>query len=109
MPIMTNSIPGGEEAIATIRDAAGTILAVSEDRAWIENFFDFDLMHTKIVNLPTGATFDFYVKEIPHKTTVYEHPRAMIFFNAPCDLDIGREGHRVIVRGGPPQQSEKLL
>jgi hypothetical protein len=106
---MMSSLPGGEEAIATIRDAAGIILAVSENRAWIEIFFDGDLMHTQTVNLPTGATFDIYVEEIPHKTTVYEHPRTMIFFNAPCDLDIGREGDRVIVRGRPPKQSEKLL
>ena len=89
----------GEELIATIKNAAGIILAVTENRNWIEVFFDGDLMHTQTVNLPAGSFFPIYVEEIPHKTTVYEHPRTMIFFTAPADLRITRDGERVIVSG----------
>ena len=99
---------GTEESIATIKNAAGIILAVSENRSWIEVIFEGDLMHTKTVNLPAGTIFDIYVEEIPHKTTVYEHPRTMIFFNGSCDLDIRRDGNRVIVKGGAENQNEKL-
>ena len=100
---------GGEEPIATIKNAAGIILAVSENRSWIEVIFEGDLMHTKTVNLPAGTIFDIYVEEIPHKTTVYEHPRTMIFFSAPCDLDISRDGNRVMVKGGAQNRTEKLV
>jgi hypothetical protein len=97
-----------EEAIATIKNAAGIILGVSENRAWIEVLFEGDLMHTKTVNLPAGTIFDLYVEEIPHKTTVYEHPRTMIFFSAPCDLDISRDGNRVLVQGNRREPPAKL-
>jgi hypothetical protein len=100
---------GGEETIATIENAAGIILGVSENRAWIEVLFEGDLMHTKTVNLPTGTIFDIYVEEIPHKTTVYEHPRTMIFFSAPSDLDISRDRNRVIVKGSRGSPAEKLV
>jgi hypothetical protein len=103
------SASGGEEPIATIKNAGGIILAVSENRAWIEVLLEGDLMHTKTVNLPADTTFDIYVEDIPHKTTVYEHPRTMIFFSAPCDLNISRDGARVIVRGGAQNQTEKLV
>jgi hypothetical protein len=99
---------GGEEPIATVKNAAGIILAVSENRSWIEVLFEGDLMHTKTVNLPAGTIFDIYVEEIPHKTTIYEHPRTMIFFSAPCDLDICRDGNRVMVRGCAQTQTENL-
>jgi hypothetical protein len=84
---------GDEETIDSIKNAAGIILGVSENRSWIEVFFEGDTMHTKTVNLPAGAVFDIYVEEIPHKATVYEHPRTMIFFNGPCDLRIARDGN----------------
>jgi hypothetical protein len=87
------------ESIATINSAAGLILAVTENRNWIEVFFEGDMMHTKTVNLPAGRMFDIYIEEIPHKTTVYEHPRTMILFDGPCDLDIIREGDKVVVSG----------
>jgi len=90
---------GGEEFVATIKSAAGIILGVTENRTWIELFFEGDLMHTKTVNLPSGSMFDIYVENIPHKTTVYEHPRTMIFFDGPCDLEISRDGNKVIVMG----------
>ena len=56
-------------------------------------------MHTQTVNLPAGSLFHIYVEEIPHKTTVYEHPRPMIFFTEPTDLRIARDGDRVILTG----------
>lgn len=81
----------------TIKNAAGIILGVSENRTWIEAFFDGDLMHTQTVNLPAGSIFDIYVESVPHKATVYEHPRTMIYFDGPCDLAVTRDGGRVIV------------
>ena len=56
-------------------------------------------MHTQTVNLPAGSIFDIYVEEVPHKATVYEHPRTMIFFNGPCDIQIVRDGNKIIVTG----------
>jgi hypothetical protein len=93
-----------EELIASIENAAGVIIAVTENRNWIEVFFEGDLMHTKTVNLPGGRIFNVYIEEIPHKTTVYEHPRTMIFFNRPCDLRMTRDGDKVIVMGVSPSQ-----
>lgn len=60
--------------IDRIQNAAGLILGISENRSWIEVFFEGDLMHTRSVNLPAHSIFDIYVEEIPHKATVYEHP-----------------------------------
>jgi len=94
----------GEELIERIRNAAGLILGVSENRSWVEFFFEGDLMHTKTVNLPVGGIFDIYVEEVPHKTTVYEHPRTMIFFTSSCDIEIVRDGNKVIVRGADQQE-----
>jgi len=88
-----------EEIIQRVQNAAGIIIAASENRTWLEVFFEGDLMHTKTLNLPSGTAFDIYVEEIPHKTTVYEYPRTMIFFNGACDLVIYRDGNRVIVQG----------
>ena len=66
-------------------------------------------MHTKTVNLPAGSIFDIYVEEIPHKTTVYEHPRTMIFFNGPCDVEVARDGNKVIVRGAHQTKDQHLV
>jgi hypothetical protein len=93
-----------EELIASIQNAAGVIIAVTENRNWIEVFFEGDLMHTKTVNLPSGRIFNVYIEEIPHKTTVYEHPRTMIFFDRACDLRMTRDGDKVIVMGVSPSQ-----
>jgi len=93
------SVDTNLEVVATIKNAGGIILAVTEDRNWIEVFFAGDAMHTRTVNLPAGRMFNIYIEEIPHKTTLYEHPRTMIFFAAPCDLEITRDGDRVIVTG----------
>ena len=94
----------GDELVATIKNAAGLILAVTENRNWIEVFFEGDLMHTQTVNLPAGRMFDVYIEEVPHKTTVYEHPRTMILFHGRCDLQIIQEGDKVIVTGIAPRQ-----
>jgi hypothetical protein len=97
---MSGPTSGGEEVIEVVKNAAGLILGVSEKRTWIEFLFEGDLMHTRTVNLPAGLMWDIYVEDIPHKATIYEHPRTMIFFNAPCDVRIVRDGGKIIVTGG---------
>ena len=72
-------------------------------------FFEGDLMHTQSANLPAGSVFDVYVEEVPHKATVYEHPRTMIFFDGPCDIRISRDGNRIVVSGGPPKPHTALV
>ncbi len=99
----------GEELIERVNNAAGLILGISENRNWIEVFFEGDLMHTKTVNLPAGSIFDIYVEEVPHKTTVYEHPRTMIFFTGPCDVEIVRDGNKVMVRGVDQKQPRGVV
>jgi hypothetical protein len=96
---------GAEAVIESVRNAAGIILGVSERRSWMEFFFEGDLMHTKTVHLPAGSIFDIYVEEIPHKATVYEHPRTMIYFNGPCDVRIVHEGNKIIVTGSSQGQT----
>jgi len=97
----TKAVDSGEELLATFKSAAGIILAVTENRNWIEVFFDGVIMHTETVNLPAGKFFSIYVEEIAHKTTVFEHPRTMIYFDGPYDLRVTRDGERVIVTGTP--------
>ena len=99
-------IDGGEELLATFTSAAGIILAVTENRNWIEVFFDGVIMHTETVNLPAGKLFNIYVEEIAHKSTVYEHPRTMIYFDGPYNLRVTRDGERVIVTGTPNPRRE---
>lgn len=102
---MAGPLSNSDEIIDSVKNAAGIILGVSENRSWIELFFEGDLMHTKTVNLPAGSVFDIYVEEIPHKATVYEHPRTMIFFTGPCDVRIARDGNRIIVTGNARTQN----
>ena len=49
---MAGAPSDGEQTVAKIKNAAGLILAVTENRNWIEVFFEGDLMHTKTVDLP---------------------------------------------------------
>lgn len=105
---MTSAFDTTAEIIERVKHAAGIIIAVSENRTWIELFFEGDLMHTKTIHLPAATGFDIYIEEIPHKTTVYEYPRTMIFFNGPCDLIIARDGNKIIVQGSPPTQVHDL-
>ena len=86
---MAGEPAGGEELITEIKNAAGIILAVTENRNWLEVFFE-------AISCTPG---DIYVEEIPHKTTIYEHPRMMIFFTGPTDLRVTRDGARVIATG----------
>ena len=95
----------GTELIDTVKGAGGIILGVSENRSWIEVFYEGDLMHTQRIDFPSDALFDIFVEEIPHKTTIYEYPRTMIYFDGPCDVEICREGNRVIVRGCKEENS----
>lgn len=88
-----------DESPAWIGSVAGVIIGASERRTWIELFFEGDLTHTTTVNLPAGVS-DIYIEQIPHKTTVYEPPGAMILLRGPCDLSIARDGQRIIVQGG---------
>src|SRR5437867_10648719 len=105
---MSENPSSGEEFLERVRNAAGIILGVSENRSWIELFFEGDLMYTKIVNLPGGLIFDIYVEAIPYKATVYEHPHTTIFFEGPCDVEISRDGNKVIVKGASPYQALNL-
>ena len=96
---MSDRANDGELVIDRIQNAAGLILGISENRSWIEVFFEGDLMHTRTVNLPAHSIFDIYVEEIPHKATVYEHPRTMVFFTGPCDVLITLDGNRIVITG----------
>jgi hypothetical protein len=105
---MSSAFESTEEIVERAKNAAGLIVGASENRTWIELLFEGDLMHTKTIHLPAMTGFDVYVEEIPHKTTVYEHPRTMIFFNRPCDLVIVRDGNKIVVRGSPMAQIHSL-
>lgn len=91
----------GEDLIDRIAGVGGVILGSTENRSWIMIFYEGDLMHTKEVPLPEEPCLDIFVEEIPHKTTLYEHPRTMIYFERPCTLEIVRNGSRIVVRGLP--------
>jgi len=97
----------GPELIEQVNTAPVSFL--SESRSWLEFFFEGDLMHTKTVNLPQGSLFDIYVENIPHKTTVYEHPRTMILFSDPCNIEITRDGNKVIVMGTAQNPIQNLV
>jgi hypothetical protein len=99
---MSDQANDGELVIDRIQNAAGLIVGISENRSWIEVFFEGDLVHTRTVNLPVHSIFDIYVEEIPHKATVYEHPRTMVFFTGPCDVLITRDGDRILITGAQP-------
>jgi hypothetical protein len=105
---MSDAANEGDLIIDRIRNAAGLILGVSENRSWIEFFFEGDLTHTRTVNLPGRSIFDIYVEEIPHKATVYEHPRTMIFFTGSCDVVISRDGDKIIISGARPSAETPL-
>lgn len=98
----------GEEPLEKVKGVGGIILGVSDNRNWIALFNEGDLIHTKTVHLPADTLFDIYVEEIPHKTTVYEHPRTMIYFDRPCDIDIVRDGNKIIVRECRPPEDQGI-
>ncbi len=96
--------PDEEELLDRVKGVGGIILGVSENRNWIELLYEGDLMHTKKIDLPSDTLFDIFVEEIPHKSTVYEYPRTLIYFDGPCDLEILRDGSKIIIRGCPPKE-----
>lgn len=98
---MSESSEQGEVLIDKVQGVGGIILGLSENRNWIALFYEGDLMHTKTVELPADRLWNIFVEEIPHQTTIYEHPRTMIYFAGPCDLEIWREGDKIVVRGCP--------
>jgi hypothetical protein len=101
---MKESLANAEVLIEKVKGVGGIVLGVSDNRNWIALFNEGDLIHTKTVHLPADTLFDVFVEEIPHKTTVYEHPRTMIYFTGPCDIEICRDGDKIIVRGCQPEE-----
>ena len=97
-----------ERCIDRVRGVGGIILGVSESRNWIELLYEGDLMHTKKIELPSDTLFDIFVEEIPHKSTIYEYPRTLIYLEGPCDLEVIREGNKIIVRGCQTSANEGL-
>ena len=96
---MKESPPQRENILDRVKGVGQVILGVSENRNWIELLYEGDLAHAKRIELPSGTLFDIFIEEVPHKTTVYEYPRTLIYFDGPCDLEICRDGNKVIVRG----------
>ena len=89
-----------EELIERVNRIGGIVLGVTENRSWVELFYEGDHTHIKSVELPGDMPmYDIFVEEIPHKATVYEHPRTMIHLAGPCDLEIVRDGNNIIIRG----------
>ena len=101
---MKESLANAEVLIEKVKGVGGIVLGVSDNRNWIALFNEGDLIHTKTVHLPADTLFDVFVEEIPHKTTIYEHPRTMIYFTGPCDIEICRDGNKVIIRGCQPEE-----
>ncbi len=99
--------PEGEELIERVNRVGGIIVGASDNRSWIELFYEGDHTHIKSVELPGDIPlFDIFVEEIPHKATVYEHPRTMIHLAGPCDLEIVRDGNKIIIRGCAPTDAK---
>lgn len=96
---MANSLANADGIIDRVKGIGGMILGVAENRSWIELFYEGDLMHTKKIDLPTGTLFDILVEEVPHKTTLFQYPHTLVYFEGPCDVEICREGNKIIIRG----------
>ena len=87
-----------EKIVGCVKRVGAIILGHSENRSWIELCNDGDLMHTQRFELPGGPIAQIFVEEIPHKSTIFEPPRTMIFLAAPCEIEIVREENNFIVR-----------
>ena len=96
---MKNSLPTEDNVIGRVKRAGAIILGVSENRAWIEVCYSGDLMHTERFELPADASAQIFVEEIPHKSTVLDPPRTMIYLERACDVEICRDGNNVVGRG----------
>lgn len=88
-----------DELIDRVKRVGGIMFGASEGRNWIELFYEGDLMHSKTVDLPPDRLFEIFVEEIPHKSTIYEHPRTMIYFDRACTLEIYRDGSKIVISG----------
>jgi len=82
------------------------IMGVTENRTWIKLFYEGDLVYTKSIDLAADTILDILVEEIPHKTTHYQYPLTLIYFDRPCDVEICREGNNVVVRGCKPSKTK---
>jgi len=96
---MSESSEENENVIGRVKQVGAIILGNSENRSWIELCNDGDLMHTQRFELPDDPTSQIFVEEIPHKSTIFEPPRTMIFLSGPCEIEIVQEGNNFIVRG----------
>ena len=96
---MTDSGANPDGLIDRMTGAGGLILGVSDNRSWIELFYEGDLMHTKKIDLPEDTLFDILVEEITHKATLFQYPHTLVYFEGPCDVEIWREGNKIVVRG----------
>jgi hypothetical protein len=96
---MKESALQGEKILDRVKRVGMVILGVSENRNWIELLYEGDLAHSKRIELPSGTLFDILIEEVPHKTTVFEYPCTLVYFDGPCDVEICQEGGRVVIRG----------
>jgi hypothetical protein len=96
---MKKSLVTKEKIIGRVKQVGAIILGHSENRSWIELCNDGDLMHTKRFELPANATSQIFVEEIPHKSTVFDGPRTMIYLDCGCEIEIVQERNNFIVRG----------
>ena len=96
---MSPAVPE-DNVIGRVKRAGVIILGVSANRPWIEVCYEGDLMHTERFELPGAAQV--FVEELPQKTILFEPPRTMIYLDGPHNLEIGREGENVVVRGRKP-------
>jgi hypothetical protein len=97
--LMSDPPEEAEKVLERVKRVGMIILGVSENRNWIELLYEGDLMHTKRIELPTDASAQIFVEEIPHKSTLFEPPRTMIYLDGPCDIEICQEGNQIVVRG----------
>jgi hypothetical protein len=93
-----NETSEGERIIGRVKPIGMIVLGMSENRPWIELCYDGDLMHTKRFELPADASSQIFVEEIPHRSTVFDGPRTMIYLDVGCEIEIVQEGNNFIVR-----------
>ncbi len=98
--------PDEEKILDRVKGVGMVVLGVSENRNWIELLYEGDLAHAKRIELPSGTLFDIIIEEVPHKTTVFEYPRTLVYFDGPCDVEICQEGERVVIRGYQAEQGK---
>jgi hypothetical protein len=88
-----------EQLIGRVKPIGMIVLGMSENRPWIELCYDGDLMHTKRFELAADASSQIFVEEIPHRSTVFDGPRTMIYLDGGCEIEIVQAENNFIVRG----------